>query len=238
MKRTILEHGSVLIDVQGDTLVGRMINRNGSQRDLFSIVKRGKVITYRRPLPWQPPEYKKSANEPKNKPTPAVDHKVIIPSGADWTYLAGSAPRGLDWTRLGFDAAGWSMGKAAFGFGEGSYRTDLRSVRHKSTSVYLRKEFQIPQADRVTEMGLWIDYQDGFIAYLNGREVARVGVTRSNGKNAQGIKRREESGPVYVTLNDLSTCLNDGANVLAIEAHVVSDEAPDFLIDPSLIVED
>ena len=238
MKRTMVEHGSVLIDVNGDTLVGRMINRNGSQRDLFSIVKRGTVTVNRLPLPWQPPEYKKPASEPKEKYPPAVDHKVIIPRGAAWEYLAGSTPRGLAWTRPGFAAQGWSTGNGAFGFGEGKYQTDLNTLRRKSTSIYLRKEFQIPLADRVAEMGLWIDYQDGFIAYLNGREVARVGVTRSSGNKAQGIKRREESGPAYVTFNDLYKCLKDGPNVLAIEAHVASDEALDFLIDPSLIVED
>lgn len=238
MKRTIVEHGSVLVDVNGDTLIGRMINRNGSQRDVFSIVKRSKVAINRLPLPWQPPEYKKPTNEPKEKAAPAVDHKVIIPRESSWTYLAGNPPRGLEWTHLDFDSQGWLTGTAAFGFGEGSYKTDLTPLRRKSNSIYLRKEFQIPQVDRVTEMGLWIDYQAGFVAYINGREVARVGVTRSNGKNAQGIKRREDTGPVYVTLNDIYNCLKDGANVLAIEAHMATEETPDFLLDPSLIVED
>ncbi len=238
MKRTIVEHGSVLIDVDGDTLVGRMINRNGSRRDLFSIVKRGQMTPSRLALPWQPPEYKKPAVETKDKYGPAVDHQLVIPREASWQYLAGSIPRGWDWTRPGFDAGGWSTGNAAFGFGEGSYKTDLRSLRHQGTSMYLRKEFQIPQADRVTEMGLWMDYRDGFIAYLNGREVARAGVTRSNGRRAQGVKSREERGPTYVTFSDLGTALRDGVNVLAIEAHLASEDTLDFLMDPALLLED
>ena len=163
---------------------------------------------------------------------------MIIPRETGWEYLAGATPRGLNWTRLNFDAQGWKTGVAPFGFGDGSYKTELKDIRRKSTSIYLRKEFHIEQADRVTEMGLWIDYEDGFIAYINGREVARVGVARSSGRNAQGVKPRDDNGPAYVILKDINVCLKDGSNILAIEAHVVSGESLDFRLDPSLIVED
>jgi hypothetical protein len=43
MRRTMTEFGSVIVDVDGDTLTGRMINRAGKVRDLFSMVKKGKV---------------------------------------------------------------------------------------------------------------------------------------------------------------------------------------------------
>lgn len=238
MRKTIVEHGSVLVDVNGDTLVGRMINRNGSARDLFSIVKRGNVSVSRLPLPWQPPEYKKPTHEPQQMAAPAVDHMVVIPRGSVWEYATDFTPRGMDWTRMGFQAQGWKSGSASFGYGEGPITTDLSEVRRKITTIYLRKEFQIEQTDRITEMGLWIDYQDGFIAYINGREVARVGIARSSGRNAQGIKPREEKGPVYVALNDINACLKDGNNILAIEAHVAAGESLDFLVDPSLLVED
>ena len=43
MKKIIVEHGSVIVDVNEDTLTAIMINRNGKTRDLFSMIKRGKV---------------------------------------------------------------------------------------------------------------------------------------------------------------------------------------------------
>ena len=90
----------------------------------------------------------------------------------------------------------------------------------------------------MNELGLVIDYRDGFVAYLNGYEVARVGVTRSSGRNAQGVKVRDERGAVYVALKDIATYLKDGTNVLAIEGHAASADGADFLLDPSLISED
>jgi hypothetical protein len=54
MRQIILEHGSVLLDIDGDTLTGIMLNKNGETRDVFSIVKQGTVTPRRVENPWQP----------------------------------------------------------------------------------------------------------------------------------------------------------------------------------------
>ncbi|HVF09556.1 MAG TPA: metallophosphoesterase [Abditibacteriaceae bacterium] len=56
MKRVFVEHGSVIVDVAGDTLTAIMLNFEGRQRDLFSIVKRGKVTPKRIANPKQLPD--------------------------------------------------------------------------------------------------------------------------------------------------------------------------------------
>lgn len=55
MREIIIEHGSVILDIDGDTMVGRMVDRHGDVRDMFSIVKRGTVEVARVENPWQPP---------------------------------------------------------------------------------------------------------------------------------------------------------------------------------------
>ncbi len=237
MKKIIIEHGSVIVDVHGDTLTATMINLNSKPRDLFSIVKRGKVNTSRHALPWQPMEYTKPAVAVKIPATAALDHKVLIAKKSEWTYLAGEHPQGLVWTRPGFAAAGWSKGQAGFGIGDAEFRTELSRLRGRSASVYIRREFELEQADKITELGLLVDFSDGFIAYLNGHEVARVGVGRSSGRNAQKIKAREDRGVLYVALKDAHKFALDGINVLAIEAHSAAGGL-DLLIDPSLLLED
>jgi len=237
MKRIIVEHGSVIVDVNEDTLTATMINRNGKTRDLFSMIKRGKVEPARLALPWQPPGYKKPDPAPKNPATPPIDHKVLIARNSDWHYLASGHPQGQTWTQLDFDHAGWKTGTAGFGLGDIDFRTDLSGLRGNPLSVYVRKEFAIEQADKVTELGLLLNYADAFIAYINGREVARIGVGRSSGRNAQSIKARETSGVVYVALKDTQTYLRDGLNILAIETHAAPGRL-DLCIDPSLLLED
>ena len=242
MKRTMTEFGSVLVDVEGDTLTGKMINRSGAVRDVFSIVKRGKVEPVRIALPWQPEEYKKPTNnaaksETDIAPMPPVDYKVLIPKFGDWAYLAGEDPIGAAWTRKDFDAAKWKRGPAGFGFGDAHYRTEIPKERGQPSSVYLRHEFNIEQTDRITELGLIVDYRDGFIAYVNGREVARVNIGRSAGRNVQKLKARESSGVTYVSFKDAHRYVKEGVNILAIEAHSPVD-ALDMFMDPYLILED
>jgi hypothetical protein len=54
MREILLEHGSVILDIEGDTLTGRMLNSDQKMRDLFSIVKRGNVDLKPIDNPWQP----------------------------------------------------------------------------------------------------------------------------------------------------------------------------------------
>jgi hypothetical protein len=54
MREIVVDHGSVLLDVDGDTLTGRMLDKRNAVRDLFSVVKRGRVINTPVANPWQP----------------------------------------------------------------------------------------------------------------------------------------------------------------------------------------
>jgi len=54
MREVCVDHGSVVLDVTGDTLTGVMIDKTGATRDLFSLVKQGKVTPERIEHPWQP----------------------------------------------------------------------------------------------------------------------------------------------------------------------------------------
>ena len=238
MRRTILEHGSVLIDVDGDTLTGRMINKNGTERDVFSIIKRGTVAVNRLPLPWQPPEYKKPSSTPSSTAEAPLDFRVLIPRGAEWSYSTSATSKGSLWTLIDFDASDWKVAPAAFGRGQGVFATPLAGGRNGPRSLCVRREFQIIQTDRITELGLRINYADAFIAYINGREVARVGAGRGNGRNIQHLNPREGSGVQYFALKNPGSALRNGTNVFAIECHAASEDSLDFLLDPELIAED
>ena len=238
MRSIVLEYGGVLFDVKGDTLTARMIRHDGAESDVFSIVKRGKISPARLALPWAPPEYKKPENAPKHVAHAPVDHKVIIAPDAEWAFTYDLPIRGKEWTLLGFAADAWKRGAAPFGYGKVAFRTDVREMRRKQTVLYARREFQIEQADRVNELGLQIDYSDAFIAYLNGKEVARSGVGRSSGRNAQSVKLRDGKGAQYIVISDPQKHLKDGTNVLSIELHNSSADKVDLLLAPTLIIED
>jgi hypothetical protein len=87
----------------------------------------------------------------------------------------------------------------------------------------MRHEFFVEQADYIAELGLMINYDDGFIAYLNGKEVVRKGVGKGSGKDAQQIKSHDATRYGYFPLKDFEKYLRNGTNVLA---HAAVDLRP------------
>jgi acid phosphatase type 7 len=243
MKRVVVEHGSVIVDVSGDTLTGIMVNRESVRRDLFSIVKRGTVSHRIVASPKQLPPYqlpvKKATAEPQDAigiPTGAV---ALIEKRHPWDYLAGiHAPE--NWTAIEFipeAGDGWKQGAAGIGYGDDDDVTSLPKMKGKYSVVYARTEFELQpgEKNRILDLGIAANYDDGFIVYLNGTEVLRVGVAEGRGASAKKIISHEARGFEYFSLKEAIPLLQDDDNILAIEGHNNKIGSSDFSLDPYLV---
>ncbi|MHC4701606.1 MAG: outer membrane protein assembly factor BamB family protein, partial [Planctomycetota bacterium] len=162
------------------------------------------------------------------------DAQPIIEKDADWHYLAGKHPQ-AGWTGADFDTAGWKTSAAAFGYNYADIRTALRNMKGRYTTVYLRKTFDIAEPGDIGELGLAVKYDDGFIAYLNGREIIRAGVLSGSGARASSVQEHERKGWEYFRIDNHRSFLREGTNVLAIEAHNDNRDSRAFYINPSLV---
>ncbi|MHC4508856.1 MAG: outer membrane protein assembly factor BamB family protein [Planctomycetota bacterium] len=158
----------------------------------------------------------------------------IIEKGADWQYMAGAHP-GKAWIQPDFDTEGWKTSPVGFGFGDDDDETVLKDMRGRYTAVYIRKSFSVSDTGNIHELGLAINYDDAFIAYLNGKEILRVGVPTGSGANAVDVDSHEAGGYVYFRIDDHGSLLHEGVNVLAIEGHNAGLGSSDFSLDPYLI---
>ena len=99
---------------------------------------------------------------------------VYLEAGSDWSWLPGlseaSAPREA-WRESAFDDSTWASGAAPFGFGDPPFGTDLSErdppMRRNYTSVYLRRTLEIPNPAMVVALEASIDFDDGFILWIN-----------------------------------------------------------------------
>lgn len=130
-------------------------------------------------------------------PLPAIQlgpnqHLLIFASGEDntgenvhhwetavmdddtWKWINPDATTGNDWPEASFDDSGWADGRGGFGFEDGD---DLTILADTSLAVYTRIRFSIADTSVLQTAVLHMDYDDGFIAYLNGQEVARSNVS-------------------------------------------------------------
>ena len=245
MKRVFVEHGSAIIDVADDVLIGTMLNHEGKVRDTFSIVKRGtvvqQIVAKPRMLPpflvAKQPTGLKTVAPPTGLPAGAI---ALIEPRQDWDYLAGKHPEG-NWTVPQYvpeEDAGWKRAPAGFGYGDGDDVTVLAGMRGKYTTVYLRNDFELGPGEReqIVDLGLVINFDDAFIAYLNGHEILRVGVEAGSGAKVKDVESHNATGFQYFSLKDALKYLEDDENILAIEGHNNNLNSTDFSLDPYLTI--
>jgi Peptidase family S41 len=149
-----------------------------------------------------------------------------------WKYSAGGSHLPEGWKQASFDDAAWKSGRAGFGYGDSDDVTVLEDMRGRYTAVYIRKSFDLGRLDGIDSLYLYVKYDDGFIAYLNGKQVASASVM----SDADGIRVEQHEAEVYeeFVIRDAKSLLRPGRNVLAIEGHNVSPDSSDFSLDPIL----
>ncbi len=109
----------------------------------------------------------------------------------------------------------------------------------KNTSCYVRIPFTVDAATLAGMSGLTLKvrYDDGFVAYLNGQEVARRVFTGTPAWDSEADSAGEADGQDFDALIDLAqniSVLKAGANLLAIQAMNSGSTSSDFLISAAL----
>ena len=139
-------------------------------------------------------------------------------------YLVPSAPVDATWTLPGYDDAAWNSGPGGVGYEDNDDPTTI----DPTLSVYCRYRFTLPDPSVVAELILDVDFDDGFVAYLNGTELARYhlgagGSTTTWDQQADGLHealRFRGLDPMRFNLEEADLdLLVAGENVLSIEVH-------------------
>ena len=168
------------------------------------------------------------------------ESKTIIEQGSEWQYLAGGKiPKDSSWTGLSFDAgkAGWKTGKAGFGYGDDDDETVLDDMEGKYLSVFIRREFELPEKVDLKGLGLLINYDDGFILHANGRRLfSSSNVTVDEKTGVTTVTNHEANGAEYFSLSEYASAFRTGKNVIAIQGINTNLPSTDFTLDPQLLL--
>jgi len=162
--------------------------------------------------------------------------EFIVP-GDTWRFFRGTEPPSSPadaWKETEFNDLGWQTGPSGFGYGDDDDATILDDMRGNYLTVYIRKEFSAPAVDPCEMVELIIDYDDGFIAFLNGQEVARRHMPAGPATYLTPASPHEAGSPETIALGTAGNLLNDGNNLLAIEGHNTSINSSDFSLIPAL----
>ncbi|MGQ9588672.1 MAG: chitobiase/beta-hexosaminidase C-terminal domain-containing protein [Planctomycetota bacterium] len=168
---------------------------------------------------------------------------VLVASGAACRALVpvGEIPAG--WKLAGFDDAAWTAGRTGVGFERSSgyehlLGTDVKAAMDGvNCSVFVRVPFRVsaPVSGGLT---LRMKYDDGFVAYLNGREVARANAPTELRWNSEASNPHPDADALVFedfALGPAEGLLGPGENVLAIHGLNAGLTSGDMLILPELV---
>jgi hypothetical protein len=153
-------------------------------------------------------------------------------------FIVPSAATSTNWKLAGFDVSGWGKGKAGFGYGDND---DSTLIVTESMSVYIRKSFILPSDFSFEDVEFQVDYDDGFVAYLNGTEIARRNISGTPAWNSPASDLREAliytgGKPESISVDSalVSSILVTGENIFAIEVHNIDPTSSDMSLIPFL----
>ena len=163
--------------------------------------------------------------------------RTLINQGNEFKYLIPTSEPNSNWNSLSFDDSSWSSGLSGFGFADGD---DATIIPNGTQSIYLRKTFTINNLASISSLILDMDYDDAFVAYINGNEVARANINDEPPAYNSGTITDHEAliysggSPERFMITDFNSILNEGENILTIQAHNISANSSDFTIIPFL----
>ncbi|MCJ7674301.1 MAG: lamin tail domain-containing protein, partial [Sedimentisphaerales bacterium] len=189
-------------------------------------------------------------------PTPGVANPAS--TKANTTLVAESAAKrvlvptsdiGDLWKAAGdFNDLSWAIcsgGPGGVGYerssGYDSYITlDVETqMYNRNASCYIRIPFVVDsEPSQFSRVVLSVRYDDGFVAYLNGAEVARRNFTGTPRWNSAAGQTHDDSAAVVFEDVDISEHIGDlrqGANILAIHGLNTPVGSSDFLISAELV---
>ncbi len=164
----------------------------------------------------------------------------LIKVGDKWRYFTGKIPPPPKWHSVSFDDAKWRLGATGIGYsGDIKLPTTLADMMGNYVCFYARRAFDVADPSVMTRLKLGMIYDDGFIAYVNGVEVARsptMGPAGSPVKHTSVARgsHSEEAAETWFPIKVAPGLLRKGANVLAIRVHNVYVKSSDCAAIPRL----
>lgn len=153
-----------------------------------------------------------------------VDHwEMVVYNDDVWNFFPGNSEPPLNWNSLSFNDSFWESAIGGIGYGDEDDSTIIDPVN----SLYLRHKFSIIDKSDIKRCILHADYDDSFVAYLNGEEIFRSNVngepprhdTWANENHEASLYRGLMPEAYELDFENIENLLVQGENLLSIQVH-------------------
>jgi hypothetical protein len=190
--------------------------------------------------------YTLDGTDPRAGSSSSTTQDTLLAAGSQVTaFIPDNDDLGTSWTAIGFDDSSWLSGSGGVGYDD---RPDYdryigldvtAAMDGINSTAYIRAPLTVSgDTSAYNFMALQLQYDDGFIAYLNGIPIAMDNGPDSPTWQSSATASRSDSVAVTFTEFDISDhldLLQTGQNVLAIQGLNSSLTSSDFLISPRIV---
>jgi 3',5'-cyclic AMP phosphodiesterase CpdA len=153
-----------------------------------------------------------------------ADDLALVPASANWRWWPGRSEASTPvegWRSLSFNDAAWAAGTAGFALDTSADETTVLPAPTDFNAVFFRQRFIVEEPASIAWLLLRIDYTGGFVAYLNGLEVARRGLGAPSTPVLFNTPAEPHTHgvPEEIDLTAWTWVLRPGANILAVQWH-------------------
>ena len=172
--------------------------------------------------------------------------EIVITNGTAWRWRKGTNEVSTPitaWSTNGFNDSTWLANNAPFHYGTNASGGDdnlfsgtiLTDMPNNYRGIFLRRTFVVTNVAEVVSLSLTANYDDGFVAWINGVEVTRTNVTGQPTYLTTATTSIEPARTNTFVLSPApQTYLSVGTNVLAVQAFNQSVGGSDFRFDAAL----
>ena len=170
-----------------------------------------------------------------------VDHwESLVNAENMWRYFPGASEPPGTWIDIDFDDNIWNEGPGGIGYGDEDDGTSIGATG----SVYLRIKFTVTDLNQLEQALLLADYDDAYVAYLNGQEISRGGISGARPPYNQFADSAHEAdlyqgfypSEVFISKSGVEQHFLLGENVLAVQVHNINTTSSDLSSNFYLLV--
>ena len=163
--------------------------------------------------------------------------ETVVSPGHQWHYTLPTSEPSSNWKVAQNAPSNWLQGPSGIGYGD----EDDATIVGTTASLFMHTTFEIQNLSTINRLLLDMDYDDGFVAYINGVEIARNLVSGNPVPYNQLSDGYHEAllyrgfSPERYFLN--KSLLVNGTNVFAVQVHNQSVDSSDLSALPVLSAE-
>ena len=207
----------------------------------FKLSRRGEYLSLAQPNLSIVHEFRPSLPPLKQDRSYGVEmlegSESLIAANAEVSYLIPSSGHSkINWTSPEYEETEeWARGITGIGYHMDGTLGEKTRVKSNSRGIYMRAWFDVEQKQNLERLILLIRYDDGFVAYLNGKRVLGVNAPEAVKYNSRATKQNTRMQFQDFDLSGEISGMKKGKNLLAVHCLNFKDDRIDMLLHPVLL---